>query len=195
MLNERDKTERLRSFNNYIKLFLEQNSRLNLISKNDEKFLYEKHICDSLAISKFFERFGAASTLLDIGTGGGFPSVPAAIAYPDLQVFALDSIKKKINAVEQIGRELGLTNLHCICGRAENLTQRFDVVTARAVAPLKELVAYNLGDYLVAWKSVKAAEEIADAKSALKKYNAEVVDVIEYELMDLTRNLVVIRYA
>jgi 16S rRNA (guanine527-N7)-methyltransferase len=181
-------------FEDYMQIFLEQNSRVNLISKNDEKFLYEKHFCDSLAIGKFFERFSTAEMMLDIGTGGGFPAVPVAIAYPQLQVFAIDSIRKKINAIEQIKLGLGLENLTCICGRAEELTQRFDVVTARAVAPLKELVPYALGDYLVAWKSVKVNEEIQDAQSVLKKHNAKVVDVIEYDLMEHTRNLVVIKY-
>ena len=90
-------------FNDYIKAFLNQNSKLNLISKNDEKFLWEKHIFDSLSIEKFFEKYKpSGSKLLDIGTGGGFPSVPTALAYPDIEVFALNSIRKKINAIENI---------------------------------------------------------------------------------------------
>ena len=84
-------------FNDYIKVFLEQNSFLNLISKNDEKFLWEKHICDSLAIEKVFDKYGEGRTLLDIGTGGGFPSVPIALAFPEIKVTALDSTRKKIN--------------------------------------------------------------------------------------------------
>ncbi len=84
-----------KNFESYEKIFLEQNSHLNLISKNDEKFLYEKHICDSLAIGEFFKRYIMPETLLDIGTGGGFPAVPLAIAYPKMQVFRIlsDSIR------------------------------------------------------------------------------------------------------
>ena len=106
-------------FEDYMKVFLEQNSKLNLISKNDEKFLWEKHIFDSLAISKAFEKFPKGKSLLDIGTGGGFPSVPAAIVYPEIEVFALDSIRKKINAIENMKAALNLQNLHTICERAE----------------------------------------------------------------------------
>ena len=83
-------------FSEYIKAFLEQNSKLNLISKNDEKLLWEKHIFDSLAIEKFFEKYNTApKTLLDFGTGGGFPAIPIALAYPEIEVTAMDSIGKK----------------------------------------------------------------------------------------------------
>ena len=116
-------------FNEYIKVFLNQNSKLNLISKNDEKFLWEKHIFDSLSIEYFFKNYGTSYTsplkLLDIGTGGGFPSVPIALAYSDIEVYALDSIRKKINAIENIKQELNIKNLHTICNRAENLKEKF----------------------------------------------------------------------
>ncbi len=206
----------------YIEVFLNQNAKLNLISKNDEKFLWEKHIFDSLSIEKFFEKYKKGKTLLDIGTGGGFPSVPIALKYPEIEVYALDSIRKKINAIENIKKELNIQNLHPICDRVENirtsplpledgriLTRRmsaknsgegFDIITSRAVASLDKITAYalpllNKDGYFVAYKSVKAQEEIAQAKGVLKKYNAEVVDVIEYDLPleeNHTRNLVVI---
>ena len=93
-------------FENYMKIFLNENSKLNLISKNEEKFLWEKHIYDSLAIEKFFEKYNikdlSGKKLLDIGTGGGFPSVPIALQYPELEVIALDSIHKKINSIIEI---------------------------------------------------------------------------------------------
>lgn len=82
-------------YNKYIEIFLEENSKVNLISKNDEKFLWEKHIYDSLAVSVFFDKYGTPKTLLDIGTGGGFPSVPIALTYPQIKVTAVDSIAKK----------------------------------------------------------------------------------------------------
>ena len=77
-------------YTNYMKIFLEENSKVNLISKNDEKYLWEKHVFDSLSISKFFEKYGVPKNLLDIGTGGGFPSVPVAIAFPQVEVVALN---------------------------------------------------------------------------------------------------------
>ena len=188
-------------FTDYINAFLNQNSKLNLISKNDEKFLWEKHIFDSLSIEKFFEKYKpSAEKLLDIGTGGGFPSVPTALAYPDIEVFALDSIRKKINAIENIKAVLNIQNLHTICERAENIKDKFDIVTSRAVAPLKIITGYampllNKNGYFVAYKSIRTEEEIKEAKNILKKYNAEVTDIIKYDLPleeNHTRNLIII---
>ena len=189
-------------FEEYIKAFLAENSKLNLISKNDEKFLWEKHIYDSLSIEYFFEKYGRSfKTLLDFGTGGGFPSVPLALVYPELEVTALDSIRKKINSIENIKQQLGIKNLHTICDRVENITGMFDIVTSRAVASLDKIVDYALpklkkDGYFVAYKSRKVQEEIDGAQKSLKKYNAEVIDVIEYDLPldeNHTRNLVIIR--
>ena len=156
-----------KDFTKYIEVFLQQNSMLNLISKNDEKLLWEKHIFDSLAIEKVFEKYPKGKTMLDIGTGGGFPSVPVAIAYPDIEVFALDSIRKKINAIANIKSELDIKNLHPVCERAENVKEKFDIITSRAVAPLKVISGYaapllaNDGIF-VAYKSKRIDDEIGN---------------------------------
>lgn len=189
-------------FNEYIKTFLNQNTKLNLISKNDEKFLWEKHIFDSLSIEKFFEKYPFnPKTLLDIGTGGGFPSVPIALAYPNIEVYGLDSIRKKINAIENIKTELNITNLHTICDRAENIKDKFDIITSRAVAPLKVITGYampllNKNGYFIAYKSIRTEEEIKEAQSILKKFNSKVIDIIKYDLPleeNHTRNLIIIK--
>lgn len=189
-------------FNEYIKTFLNQNSKINLISKNDEKFLWEKHIFDSLSIEKFFEKYPIeAKNLLDIGTGGGFPSVPIAIAYPNIEVFGLDSIRKKINAIENMKAELNIENLHTICDRAENIKNKFDIITSRAVAPLKVITGYampllNKNGYFIAYKSIRTVEEIQEAQSILKKFNSKVIDIIKYDLPlkeNHTRNLIIIK--
>lgn len=191
-------------FAEYIKVFLEQNNKLNLISKNDEKFLWEKHIFDSLSLSKFFEKYSIIpenKTLLDFGTGGGFPSVPLAIKYSKLQVTALDSIRKKINAVTEIKNQLGLTNLTPICERVENIHPKFDFVTSRAVAAMEKLIPYAIprlknNGYFITYKSVKVQEELEKADNILKKYKAKVLDIITYDLPlseNHTRNLVVIQ--
>ena len=117
-----------KNYEKYMQAFIEQNSRVNLISKNDEKFLWEKHIFDSLAIGAVFDKYGMPASLLDIGTGGGFPAVPIALEYPEIEVYALDSIRKKINAIENIKSELDINNLHTICERAEKITEKFDMV-------------------------------------------------------------------
>lgn len=188
-------------YSEYIQAFLKQNAKLNLISKNDEKFLWEKHIFDSLSIEKFFDKYKKGKTMLDIGTGGGFPALPVAYTYKDIDVYPLDSIRKKINAIHEMKNELNLENVFPICERAEKLSQKFDLITSRAVAPLKVISGYALpllkkDGYFVAFKSVKAQEEIDDAKLILKKFNAKVIDIIEYDLPleeNHTRNLIVIK--
>jgi len=184
-----------------MQMFLKQNACLNLISKNDENFLWEKHIFDSLAFEKFVQKYGIFETLLDIGTGGGFPAIPIALTYPDIKVTALDSIRKKINAIENIKAELKLNNLTTICARAENLTEKYDVITSRAVAALDKISSYALpllkkGGYFVAYKSIKTPQEISEAEKILKKHNAKIVDIIEYQLPlteNFTRNLIIIK--
>lgn len=190
-------------YNQYMQLFLEENSKVNLISKNDEKFLWEKHVYDSLSIEKFFEKYPLSGEilLLDIGTGGGFPAVPIAITYPDIKVTAVDSIGKKIRAIDSIKQKLNLENLTAINARVESLDGKFDIVTSRAVSSLKNICNYALpklkkGGYFVAYKSRKTPDEIQEADVVLKKYKAKIIDIIEYDLpLDekLTRNLIVIK--
>ena len=191
-------------FENYITAFLEENSKLNLISKNDEKFLWEKHIFDSLSIKNFFDKYNYnfnGKTLLDFGTGGGFPSVPLAIMYPTLQVTALDSIRKKINAITEMKEKLSLNNLSTVCDRVENINTKFDLITSRAVASMDKLIPYAIprlkeNGYFIAYKSLKINEELEKAQQMLKKYNAKVVEIIEYNLPleeNHTRNLVIIQ--
>ncbi len=192
-------------YKEYIQTFLNINSKINLISKNDEKYLWEKHIFDSLSIQYFFKKYfpqhTSPCTLLDIGTGGGFPAVPVAMTYPEIEVFALDSIRKKINAIETIKSELNIQNLHTICNRAENINEKFDIITSRAVASLKVITGYalpllNKGGYFIAYKSVRAQEEIKEAQKILEKFNAKVIDIIRYDLPleeNHTRNLIIIK--
>lgn len=197
-----DKFEITADFTEYKIAFLEENAKLNLISKNDEKVLFEKHIFDSLAVKLFFNKYKIESTdLLDIGCGGGFPSVPIAIEFPNINVVGIDSIRKKINSINTIKEKLGLKNLSTICDRVENIKdKKFDVITSRAVADLAKITDYALpllkkNGYFVAYKSKKALEELDGAKSILKKYNAKVIDIINYTLPleDVyERNLIVI---
>ena len=189
-------------YEQYMKLFLEENSKVNLISKKDEKFLWEKHIFDSLAINNFFEKHNPKrKNLLDIGTGGGFPALPIAITYPEIKVVAVDSIGKKIRAIENIKNGLELQNIEPICTRVENLDKKFDIITSRAVASLDKICEYALpklekNGYFIAYKSKKVNEEIEQAKTVLKKYKAEVIEIIEYKLPleeEINRNLVIIK--
>lgn len=191
-------------FGKYKQFFLEKNKVLNLISKNDEQFLEEKHIFDSLSINLFFEKYGKDfKTLLDIGTGGGFPALPIAIEHPQIQVTGIDSTTKKINAISDIAKELGLKNFKGIADRVENLKDiKFDLITSRAVAKLEQIAKYALplmtkDSFLIVYKSKTVNEEIQEAERFLKKNKAKVIDVIEYRLPleeIYERNLVVIKY-
>lgn len=176
-------------YNLYKEIFLEENAKHNLISKNDEKFLYEKHFYDSLGIKLFFEKYEIKQgSILDIGCGGGFPCLPIAMEYPEFNVVGIDSIRKKITSVEVMRDKLGLKNLELVWDRVENLSKNdFDIVVSRAVADMAKISEYALpklkkGGYFVAYKSKKALEELEGAKSILKEYNAEVVDIIQYNL-------------
>lgn len=192
---------------NFEQLFKIYNSHTNLVSKNDEKNLFEKHIYDSLCLSLFFKKYKipADAKILDIGTGGGFPSLPLSIIYPDMKIYPLDSIAKKIGFIEFVQKELRLENLHPLCKRAEDLPYEmknsFDVVTSRAVASLNTLLEYTvpfakINGYVAAYKSKNADEEIENAKNALNVLNSETTDRIKYDLPNVeehNRELVVIK--
>lgn len=193
-------------FKAYAECFLKKNEKLNLISKNDEKVLFEKHIFDSLAINLFFNKKNMSAlngaSLLDIGTGGGFPSIPIALLHPELKVVALDSIRKKINVLEEIKTELEIKNLYPMCQRAENIKEKFDYITSRAVAPVDTILKYaapllNKDGFFVAYKSKKALEELKDAKKTMTRFKMEVFDVLEYQLPleePYERNLIIFKF-
>ena len=198
-----DKINISADFKKYQELFLNENKKLNLISKNDEKFLFEKHIYDSLAIKLFFDKYKIISAnILDIGCGGGFPCVPIAIEFKNMQITGIDSIRKKINSINTIKEALKLNNLSTVCDRVENLkNKKYDIITSRAVADLAKITAYALpllkkNGYFVAYKSKKALEELENAKSVLKQFDAKVVDIINYQLPleeIYERNLIIIK--
>lgn len=184
-----NKIEIKKDFTDYKKYFLEENSKLNLISKKEEQYLFEKHIYDSLGIKLFFEKYNfVPKTLLDIGTGGGFPSVPIAIEYPEISVTGIDSIQKKINAVQSIKNSLNIQNLNLIRGRVEELkNSSFDVITSRAVAKIETLIKYaypllKKDGYIILYKSKTAEDEITEAINLIRKLHLKIKPIIEYTL-------------
>lgn len=178
--------------NDFVKVFKSYNSHTNLISKNDEENLFEKHIYDSLAINLFLKKNGISQfKMLDIGTGGGFPSIPVAVFFDKADILAIDSISKKIGFVELAAKELMLTKLIPASKRAEDLNESdkgsFDIVTSRAVAQLNTLLEYSIpylkiGGYFVAYKSINCDTEIENAANALKILGAELAENIVYTL-------------
>lgn len=172
-------------------IFKEYNSHTNLISKNDEKLLFEKHFYDSLSINLFFEKYKISSnkTILDFGTGGGFPSIPISLLYSDAEITALDSILKKIKFIEITKQKFDLLNLMPVADRIENLSanKKFDIIVSRAVCKVEKLIQYtnslikNKG-YLIAYKALSADKEIEEAKNTAQKFKLKFTDKIEYTL-------------
>ena len=120
-------------------LYRDWNSKINVISRKDIDNLYEHHVLHSLAIAKWLP-FQPGTTILDVGTGGGFPGIPLAILFPECQFMLIDSIGKKIKVASEVAQALGLSNVVCKQERAEEEKQKFDFVVSRAVMPLPDLV-------------------------------------------------------
>ena len=120
-------------------LYRDWNSKINVISRKDIDNLYEHHVLHSLAIAKLLP-FQPGTTIMDVGTGGGFPGIPLAILFPECQFLLIDSIGKKIKVATEVAKALELTNVVCKQERVEEEKQKFDFVVSRAVMPLPDLV-------------------------------------------------------
>ena len=126
--------QQLLQFKQLDELYNYWNAQINVISRKDITALYERHVLHSLAIAKFV-KFVPGTQILDVGTGGGFPGIPLAIFFPDVQFTLVDSIQKKINVVNDLIVQLELENCLAVCSRAENVSGKFDYVVSRATAP------------------------------------------------------------
>ncbi len=137
-----DITERQRQqFESLGALYEEWNARINVVSRKDMEHLYTRHILHSLAIAKVCQ-FEAGARVVDIGCGGGFPSVPLAIMFPEVEFVGCDSIANKIRVVEGIKAGAGIDNLTAVNSRAEQLGQKFDYVVSRAVTEMARFMPW-----------------------------------------------------
>lgn len=164
-------------------LYLDWNSKINVISRKDIENLYEKHILHSLGIAKVI-RFKDNTRILDVGTGGGFPGIPLAIQFPNNKFVLLDSIGKKIKVATEIAKEIGLTNVECIHSRVEDEKRKFDFVVSRAVMPLVDLAKITrknidtkqqnaLPNGLLCLKGGELQAEIKPFRNKAVEYNLE----------------------
>lgn len=138
--------EQKSQFEKLEELYTEWNAKINVISRKDMESLYEKHILHSLGIAKIME-FAPGTKVLDIGTGGGFPGIPLAILFPEVQFTLIDSIGKKIMVVNAVAEEVGLKNVTGIHGRAEKLKGKFHFVVSRAVTQMPEFLRWLKGKF------------------------------------------------
>lgn len=124
-------------------LYKEWNEKINVVSRKDIDSLYLKHVLHSLSIAAVFD-FQPGMQVIDIGAGGGFPSIPLAIFFPEVQWLAVDSINKKLTVIKEVAAGAGIGNIQTRHSRAEDIKDRqFDVAVSRAVAPLKELLNWS----------------------------------------------------
>ena len=128
-------------FSQLFKLYSNWNSKINVVSRKDIDDLYLRHVLHSLGISKVIQ-FKAGTTILDVGTGGGFPGIPLAILYPECHFHLVDSINKKLKVVDAIAESLGLTNVKTSHKRAEDINETFDFIVSRAVTAMPSFVGW-----------------------------------------------------
>lgn len=129
-------------FENAIELYLDWNSKINLISRNDMDNLVERHFLHSLSIAKVI-KFAPGTMVMDVGTGGGFPGIPLAILFPEVNFYLIDTIGKKIKVVQDVISQLGLKNIKAEQKRAENVKKiRFDFIVSRAVTNLPDFISW-----------------------------------------------------
>ena len=193
----------LDQFNRYAEMLLEWSEKINLTAITDPDEILLKHFLDSALLLRYFP-FPNKAAFLDVGTGAGFPSVPCTILRPDLKLTLLDSLNKRVVFLSELCKELGIT-AKCLHMRAEeggklaSLREQFDIVTARAVAHLRELSEYCLpfvkkDGVFIALKGPDVRTELSEAQKAIGILGGKVERVVEYKLGDVgDRTLILIR--
>ncbi len=131
----------LKKFESLFGIYSDWNSKINVISRKDLDNFYLRHVLHSMSIAKF-HHFSSGTSIMDLGTGGGFPGIPLSILYPEVNFHLVDSISKKIKVVEDILKKLNLKNVEIYDDRAENIDITVNFVTCRAVAPMQTLVSW-----------------------------------------------------
>lgn len=134
-------------FSRLTSIYEEWNAQINVISRKDMDDFYLRHVLHSLGIAKIMQ-FAPESSVLDIGTGGGFPGIPLAILFPEVQFHLVDSIGKKIKVVQEVVQALGLKNVRVTHARAEDLQEQYDFIVSRAVTAMPAFLLWTKGKFL-----------------------------------------------
>lgn len=182
-----------KQFETYFRLLVEWNEKINLTAITDKEEVYLKHFYDSIApiLQGYIDN--SPLSILDIGAGAGFPSIPMKILYPEIDITIIDSLNKRINFLNILANELELSGVHFFHGRAEDFGQdkvfraKFDIVTARAVARMQVLAELTIpflkvNSRLIALKAAAAEEELISAEKALKTLFSQVTVNKNYKL-------------
>ncbi len=134
----------IEQFSKLAELYKDWNSKINVISRKDIDELYTRHVLHSLAIAKI-QQFHKGASILDVGTGGGFPGIPLAILFPDTDFYLIDVIAKKIKVVNEVAKTIGLQNVRAEQKRAELVKDKFDFIVSRAVTNMPDFVSWVKG--------------------------------------------------
>lgn len=199
-LNEKQ----LFGFQKYYEMLIDWNEKINLTAITDFDEVLKKHFLDSIAIGRLFSQ-NIELSVLDIGTGAGFPGIPIKIAFPDMKVTLMDSLNKRVIFLNEVIKELSLENISAMHGRAEDfakkdlMREKYDLVVSRAVANLSSLSEFCLpyvkvGGSFISYKSEKAIEELEASKNAISILGGGNVKSDEFFLpgTDFKRTFVII---
>lgn len=195
----------INQFKKYYELLIEWNNKLNLTSITDEKEVIIKHFLDSIAIKNVID-LNNNNSLIDLGTGAGFPGIPLKIVYPRLKVTLVDSLNKRINFLLHVIDELGLVDIDCIHSRAEDLgnddmyREQYDLCVSRAVADLSVLSEYCIpfvkinGDF-ISYKAIKSKQEVEESRNAINTLGGKLEDTyfVDIPFSEINRAFVVIK--
>lgn len=189
-LNIKLDTDKEKKFETYYSKLIEVNSYMNLTAITDKKEVYNKHFLDSLSLACALD-LSKPISLCDVGSGAGFPSIPLAIVYDNIDVTIIDALNKRINFLNDLIISLSLKNAHAYHFRAEDYAKEkrdyFDIVTARAVARLNILVELcmplvKIGGYFLAMKGQNASDELNESINAIEKLGGKVERTIDFNL-------------
>ena len=195
--------EQLKQFYKYMNLLIEWNKKINLTAIVEPEEIILKHFIDSLTINSYIDK---NQTLVDVGTGAGFPGIPIKIYRPDLKVVLVDSLNKRVNFLNEVINQLNLKDIETVHSRIEDFgkdskyRESFDIVTARAVANLSVLSEYlvplaKIDGKCICMKGNEILEECNNAKKAIKILGGIILKIDKFTLpeSDITRNIIVLQ--
>ena len=194
--------KQLEQFRIYYEMLVETNKVMNLTGTTQWDEVLEKHFLDSISLIRAID-LNHKLTVMDMGTGAGFPGLPLKIAFPKLKVTLADSLNKRVNFLQEVIDELKLEGIEAIHGRAEDLArdkkyrEQFDLSVSRAVANLSTLSEYclpfvKIGGQFISYKSGECDEEVAASKSAVFLLGGKIASVVKFELGQSGRSFIVI---